>query len=244
MNALKFTLSGNMACFRKPETNSSCFITYSNIHKVALLGILGAIIGLGGYSQNKEKNTYPEFYEQLKDFKISIVPPKKNIRQKLNVFNNSTGWASAEDGGNFIVKENILLNPTWDIYILENGSIYFEKLKDYLLNQKVEFIPYLGRNDYPANITNVEFIELKECLDSSLIYDSLVVGNFDDIVEKELESLEDLENYEHKFLYFEKLPILLNDTFHYLYQDFLLTTDYVIKKDNSYFYKNFNLNFF
>ena len=54
-SALKFDLSGKLACFRKPETNADTFLTYSYIHKVALLGILGSIIGLGGYNQAKRE---------------------------------------------------------------------------------------------------------------------------------------------------------------------------------------------
>ena len=65
MNGIKFNLSGNMACFRKPETNSSIYQTFPYIHKVALLGLLGAVIGLKGYEQTKE-NEFPEFYRKFR----------------------------------------------------------------------------------------------------------------------------------------------------------------------------------
>lgn len=42
------------AFFKKPEVNTYCYFTYGNIHKVALLGMFGAILGYGGYSQMKE----------------------------------------------------------------------------------------------------------------------------------------------------------------------------------------------
>ena len=51
MEILRFTLSGRHAFFKKPEVNSYCYFTYGNIHKVALLGIFGAILGYGGYTQ-------------------------------------------------------------------------------------------------------------------------------------------------------------------------------------------------
>ena len=43
MRALKFTLSGKNAFFKKPEVNAYFYFTYGQIHRVALLGILGAI---------------------------------------------------------------------------------------------------------------------------------------------------------------------------------------------------------
>ena len=45
MRALKFTLSGKNAFFKKPEVNAYFYFTYGQIHRVALLGILGAIVG-------------------------------------------------------------------------------------------------------------------------------------------------------------------------------------------------------
>lgn len=49
MRALKFTLSGKNAFFKKPEVNAYFYFTYGQIHRVALLGILGAIVGYKGY---------------------------------------------------------------------------------------------------------------------------------------------------------------------------------------------------
>ena len=85
MEILKFTLSGKNACFRKPERNAYGYFTYGNIHKIALLGLFGAILGYGGYSQNRDfmkkgrkslglVQSYPEFYERLKEVKVSILP--------------------------------------------------------------------------------------------------------------------------------------------------------------------------
>ena len=71
MRALKFTLSGKNAFFKKPEVNAYFYFTYGQIHRVALLGILGAIVGYKGYGCT---GTYPEFYEKLKDLKVSVVP--------------------------------------------------------------------------------------------------------------------------------------------------------------------------
>ena len=105
MEAVKFTLSGRNAFFKKPEVNAYYYFTYSHIHKVALLGIFGAILGYGGYAQKewkKEKKgqsievDYPEFYEKLRHIKVSVVPKNERgyIPKKVQIFNNSSviGW--------------------------------------------------------------------------------------------------------------------------------------------------------
>ena len=74
MKAVKFTLSGKNAFFKKPEVNTYYYFTFGQIHKVALLGMFGAILGYDGYAQKKWTKIkkgqsivkeYPEFYEKL-----------------------------------------------------------------------------------------------------------------------------------------------------------------------------------
>lgn len=165
MEAVAFTLKGRTAFFKKPDVNVNTYFTYNNIHKIALLGVLGAVIGLGGYIQQKEEMKYPEFYEKLNNLKVSIVPKgdRGYFVKKTQVFNNSVGYASKEDGGNLVVREQWLENPSWDIYILDDRSIHdeiFKKLKEYILSRKCEYIPYLGKNDHAAQIENSKIVTL------------------------------------------------------------------------------------
>ncbi|MGL5963583.1 MAG: type I-B CRISPR-associated protein Cas5b, partial [Fusobacteriaceae bacterium] len=122
MRVIKFNLNGSTAFFKKPDVNSYIYFTYSNIHKISVLGILGSILGMKGYNQ-QQTSAFPEFYEKLENFKISIVPKNLSVTKKIQIFNNSVGYASFEQGGNLIVKEQWLENPEWDIYILENENI-------------------------------------------------------------------------------------------------------------------------
>jgi CRISPR-associated protein Cas5h len=180
MDAISFKLSGKTACFRKPDVNAFAYFTYNNIHKPALLGLLGAIIGLGGYNQLFEKNKnlkkgslgyddgFPEFYQELKDLKISIIPlaPNGYFSKKIQVFNNSVGYASFEEGGNLIIREQWLENPAWQIMILDDGTKVYQKIKEYLQTGKAVYIPYLGKNDHFANINDVNSIKLEKVIDS------------------------------------------------------------------------------
>ncbi|MEG2323505.1 MAG: type I-B CRISPR-associated protein Cas5b [Anaerovoracaceae bacterium] len=154
MEILKFKLSGKTAFFKKPEVNTYYYFTYGNIHKVALLGIFGAILGLGGYMQMKKEDEYPEFYEKLQNLKVGVAPEDQSkgcFQKKIQSFNNSVGYASAESGGNLIIKQQWIENPCWNIY-LKIESEEGKAIKEALLNKECRFIPYLGSNNHPADI--------------------------------------------------------------------------------------------
>lgn len=237
MDALKFTLSGRTAFFKKPEVNTYYYFTYGNIHKVALLGILGAISGYKGYNQQEVEGTiYPEFYEKLKNIKIGIVPrnEKGYISKKVQVFNNSVGYASKELGGNLIIKEQWLEEPKWDIYILIDGDIEKE-LANRIINKRATFIPYLGKNDHMADIIDIELIkdikksDIASRIDSLFIKDNFNLVPFEDDFSEE---------YIQPFKYEEILPIALEEnTNKYELETFIYTNSELENIKDSIVYK-------
>lgn len=254
MKALSFEISGKTAIFKKPDVNSYAYFTYNNIHKPALLGIFGAIIGLDGYTKLYDENRglkegklgynngYPDYYEKLKDLKVSIVPLVKNgyFSKKIQTFNNSVGYASFEQGGNLIVREQWLENPKWQIMILENETEEYKKIKEYLLNKKAVYIPYLGKNDHFANIDFVKDIELSDnlYLDEGLYIDSLFIKNGKiDGYEKEGEL---------PFIFQEVSPISLQKDFHFYEYETLCFTNCELdeKPENCFSFGNKNYAFF
>ncbi|WP_255547715.1 type I-B CRISPR-associated protein Cas5b [Crassaminicella indica] len=186
MKLLKFNLHGKTAHFKKPDVNAYAYYTYSHIHKIALYGIIGAILGLGGYTQQQNKQ-YPEFYDLLKDVRVGIVPIGKErgyFSKKMITFNNSVGYANIgadKAPCNLVVREQWLEDVSWDIYIaLDDLKDYElkEKMIDYILNSKAEFLPYLGKNDHIANICNTQLIECEiteaaEQIHSLFYYDEI-----------------------------------------------------------------------
>ena len=160
MRVLKFDLKGKTAFFKSPEVNL-CYFTYGNIHKPVLLGIFGAIMGYKGY--NNGYDVYPEYYERLQHLKVSIIPGEERgvFDKKFQNFNNSVGYASQEQGGNLIVREQWLENPKWTIYVSLNSDESF-KLADMIKNRECVYMPYLGKNDHPAVIENVEILSIEK----------------------------------------------------------------------------------
>lgn len=160
MQVLKFDLKGKTAFFKSPEVNLFYF-TYGNIHKPVLLGIFGAIMGYKGY--NNGYDVYPEYYERLHHLKVSIIPGEERgvFDKKFQNFNNSVGYASQEQGGNLIVREQWLENPKWTIYVSLDSDESF-KLADMIKNRECVYMPYLGKNDHPAVIENVEILSIEK----------------------------------------------------------------------------------
>lgn len=94
MKVLKFNLSGKFAFF-KNEVMNDMYDTYPHIHKPALLGLFGAMLGYNGYAQTqkvfgKKEIDFPEYYEKLKDLKVAIVPKKQSFTKVLETFTNTT----------------------------------------------------------------------------------------------------------------------------------------------------------
>ena len=246
MEAISFKLSGKTACFRKPDVNVYAYFTYNNIHKPALLGLLGAVIGLGGYTQLHDKNSslgyddgYPEFYEKLKHLKVSITPlaPNGYFSKKIQTFNNSVGYASQEAGGNLIVREQWLENPAWQIMILDDGSNEYAKIVEYLENKKAVYIPYLGKNDHPANIVEVKHLKLDNAVEGNKI-SSL----FD---EKILQISKVAPRVERSFYFKEISPFTLQEKYHFYdeYKHLIFTNHKINEGDYSLVFSNDGKNY-
>lgn len=146
---ISIDLKADFGFLKKPDINESIYLTYNMLHKPAFLGILGAIIGLEGYI---EKDHLPDYYEKLKELKIGIEPlnsEKGNYTKTVIQYNNAVGYASQEAGGNLIVREQVLIKPTFRCYIAQQGNYSnFLSIWEYLEKQRAEFLPYFGKNDF------------------------------------------------------------------------------------------------
>jgi len=144
MKLISIDLKSDFGFFKKPDINDSIYLTYNMIHKPALLGLLGAILGLEGH---KSYGVLPKYYEKLQSLKIGVEPigdgqTNGNFEKITVKYNNATGHASA---GTLNVLEQILIKPAYRIYLeLDENEELFRKLE----NHEAVFIPYLGKNDF------------------------------------------------------------------------------------------------
>lgn len=232
---IKFNLSGPSAVIRKPESNTT-FFSYNNVHKIMLLGIIGAIIGENGYNYDllkneishskDEKKKLPDFYENLKKLKVAVVPCNAMgvCSKKIQQFNNSVGYASKEEGNNLVVKEQYIENPSWDIYILSDKSKIFEKIKYYIVNKKCEYIPYIGKNEHFANIDKVEILQANKCEKIDGVVESIFTDNKYDELDDFFDFSNDLYEERVKFECKEVLPTKLDVGIGYVdFKEFIFT---------------------
>lgn len=200
---------------KKPDTNDGIYLTYNCLHKPALLGILGAIIGLGGYYQaySKERDSLPEYYQKLQHLEVGIEPinsERGDFQKTVITYNNGVGYASEEEGGNLIVREQTLVKPGYRVYLLlDPGNDIESILYEMLENNTAEYIPYLGKNEFQLNWNQFTIYEYEEFGYTSsyqiadLFKKEMIIKQF-----RRARESPDLPPF---YAYFERLPIGYND---------------------------------
>ena len=228
---ISIDLFADFGMLKKPDTNEPVYLTFNLLHKPALLGIIGAIIGLNGF---KEKGQLPDYYLKLQDLKVGIRPlnhENGNFQKTTIAYNNTTGMASKEQGGNLIVTEQTLVAPAYRCYfLLDMDKAVYQEIDENLSNYQAEYLPYLGKNEFSIwwkdyqEYENVEgFDYSKDYKIESVFYKNEAVSNhiaaaLGRAMRKELKN---------RFIYFERLPIQYQEIapkqFQYEYAEFVYT---------------------
>jgi len=232
LKLLRFNLCGLFAHFNQPISNLFKN-TYLIIPKPQLLGLLGSILGLHGYTNSR---TLPEFYKELKNLKVCIIPKLKSYKRFLVKYNSLNSFLNNRvDTGspNVIINEQVLMDPEYEIGILLNNGIKFhQQLVFNIRNNRSIFPIYLGKNEFFANI---KYLSLDNCKICSLrkVTCSCILP-FDNI-----------EKGEHK-MKLEMLPVEMDEKFKYVYRlmalpqkegeiTFKQSMDFVIVNQNKYY---------
>lgn len=126
-----------------------------------ILGILGSIAGLSGYNPKRKQDidSFPHFYQDISSIWISFHPifSERPIFQKQMVTsNNYHGYGS--DAGCFQITEQIIIAPTWKAYFYDETG-QSKNIIENLRNKQTVFTPYLGKNEFRAEISNFEELE-------------------------------------------------------------------------------------
>lgn len=137
-------LEADFGFLRKPDTNEGIAMSYNMLHKPGLLGIFGAILGLEGY---QKRGVLPAYYSQLQDLKVGMSPlrdERGNFPKTTIVYTNTVGYANKD--GNLIAYENTLIRPSYRVFVAlsEEHPLYCS-----LKEGQAEYIPYLGKNEFP-----------------------------------------------------------------------------------------------
>jgi CRISPR-associated protein Cas5h len=218
------------------------------LHKPALLGILGAIIGLSGYRKLK---VFPEYYIKLKDLPVGIQPlnaNKGNFTKTVLHYKNGVGYASYEPGGNLIVAEQILIEPSYRCYLLlDTQNHIHDKLDIYLQKYQAEYLPYLGKNEFSIwwesyREYNYELFGYADNYKVATIFrkaETLVKEMREQT--SEMPFLFESTVAEPEYLYFEELPIGFDENLMQYRREMFAYTNFILRKEkqleNLYFLK-------
>jgi CRISPR-associated protein Cas5h len=232
VKAISFELQSDFGFLRKPETNDGLQPSFNMLHKPALLGVLGAILGLGGYG---EKGKWPEYYLKLKHLQVGIAPQigrheRGNFSRTVLTYTNGVGYANTD--GNLIVTETTLIAPGYEVFLLlDEKQPLHQALGEALAKGEACFIPYLGKNEHyawwdTASVKWYDAVRADSKADAPFSIDSIfykqqaVAGQREEGLGLFLDNL-DSEDY----LYFERLPIGFDEALQqYRYADFAYST--------------------
>lgn len=219
---------------KKPDTNDPVYLTYNMLHKPALLGILGAILGLGGFSEAKEeenksskpqrgnqrKAIMPEYYQKLSSLKIGIKPLRDgngNFSKTIIKYNNAVGYANKDEGKNgatLNIVEQTLIKPSYRCYLLlDDVNDLHKKLYNYMQTSQAVYLPYLGKNEYSLWWDNFQVYDFRlfSSLEKSFKLSSIFIKEeaLKDGV-KRSKGFKPKATPSSKFMYFENLPVDYN----------------------------------
>ncbi len=139
---------------KKPDVNEGIYLTYNVLHKPALLGMLGAVLGLSGYgnAQYMREEKILEYRRKLQGIPVAIQPlgaERGQFRKTMITYTNTVGYAN--DGSTLIVTEQTLIKPAYRTWLLLDDANEIEaKLLGRLQKGEATYIPYLGKNEFPV----------------------------------------------------------------------------------------------
>jgi CRISPR-associated protein Cas5h len=214
---ISFTIKAEFGMFKKPDINDKIFVSYNIIHKPYILGMMGAIMGYGGYAQNIDTSKMPQYYDIFKDIQMAISPINESgiFKKEFIVFNNTTNGTTSN------ITEQTLINPSYRIY-LELDSQKERELVLRLKNREAVYLPYMGKNEFSLwwedfkTHKKFEKVDFKEKFQVETI-----IKKPKKFVVKNSGYKERTTNY---FYLFERLPIDFDmELKQYKYHDFLYT---------------------
>jgi len=176
MNILKFDLYSNF-CYFQDKVNIKSNISFPSIHRPALLGMLGAILGFDGFSKVKNNNSIL-YIEHLNSIEVGIVLKNTSFEySKVKTTDSTLLDISNERNRQTLKTEYIINNPSFEIYLKIPDKELFEEIYFRLKNRKYHFEPSLGKSYFFANIKNVEKVSILDKNNLDIIDDDLVFIN-------------------------------------------------------------------
>ncbi|GEM_PF-96249 len=171
LTLLSFDVRADFGFLRKPDVNDGLSLSYNLLHRPALLGLLGAVAGLGGYAGRGQR---PEYWDKLGHLRVGVAPlayagpeaasrgdrprhERGSFAKTVIEYTNTVGYANAD--GTWILRESTLIRPAYRCFVLLNRANPVEEtVYQRLHRQEAEYLPYLGKNEFALSWDNVQEI--------------------------------------------------------------------------------------
>lgn len=161
---LIFDISSEYGHFRKFNTTTSP-LTYSIPTRTAVVGIIGAILGLereiseGKYRDGIEP-IQEKFSKENTDIAIQILKPVKKVNIGFNLVNTKESFFNIKNRTQ--IEFELLKDAKFRIYFAMNDKGVFNELAERIKNHKYHFSPYLGLSQFTLIADFVDIINSEE----------------------------------------------------------------------------------
>lgn len=166
ISLLVFDISGEYGHFRKYNTTSSP-LTYTIPTRVAVAGMLGAILGI---EREVAPGKYPEgvtpvqdlFSKVQCDIGIQLVTPSQKTVLGFNMLMTKKSPKSFyEIQGRTQVAHELVKHPRYRVFVSHQDNTLQEDLADRLRHRRHHFTPYLGLSQFAGSFEYVDTIEAR-----------------------------------------------------------------------------------
>ena len=163
---LIFDISSEYGHFRKFNTTTSP-LTYSIPTRTAVVGIIGAILGLereiseGKYKEGTEP-IQEKFSKKNADIAIQILNPVKKVNIGFNLLNTKESFFNIKNRTQ--IEFELLKDAKFRIYFAMSNKEVFNELSDKVKKHKYHFSPYLGLSQFTlvADFVDIVKAEISE----------------------------------------------------------------------------------
>lgn len=145
MKGFQFMISGNWAHFKKPETNNNP-LTHDVMTKTALLGLIGAVLGI---ERREMRKKFPQFSEDFL-YSVALLRP---VRKVSWGFSSRTAINPSVPGSPKYFE--FLKNPKFKVSIALKNERSKDDFDGFLAAVKAEesvYTPVLGWHNCPADV--------------------------------------------------------------------------------------------
>lgn len=175
---LSFNLKAPFAFFCDKsglEFNSS----YPSLTPTFIKGMLGSILGLEGF-KDFNKNNCVQYLEDLKHLNIGIELNNYKIVQSPIKFADATllNITNVKNRPT-LIGYSCLNNIDYTVYIILDTNKEIDlQLKDFLIEGKSVYPPYLGKNEFSCSFSDIKVFDFIECKEENIFIDSLYPKNY------------------------------------------------------------------